>query len=117
VLSASTKAGKLVQVANLVLSPDGRTLTVATRGVDATGQPVNMNTVAVYDKQWIVQSMRKHVSGRWSEIASARWSEMHQEIPKYREGAQSRRATVAARHRSYGDRITHGLWVMDSPDP
>jgi hypothetical protein len=49
VISASTKAGKLVQVANLVLSPDGKTLTVTTRGVDAAGQAVN--TVAVYDKQ------------------------------------------------------------------
>ena len=35
VISASTKAGKLVQVATLVLSQDGRTLTVTTRGTDA----------------------------------------------------------------------------------
>ena len=49
VISASTKAGKLVQVATLVLSQDGRTLTVTTRGTDAGGQQVN--TVGVYDKQ------------------------------------------------------------------
>jgi hypothetical protein len=33
----------------LVSSPDGRTLTVTTRGTDARGQQVN--TVGVYDKQ------------------------------------------------------------------
>ena len=49
VVSASIKAGKLVQVATLVLSPDGRTITVTTRGIDPKGQPVN--TVAVSDKQ------------------------------------------------------------------
>ena len=49
VISASTKAGKLVQVATLVLSPDGRTITITTRGTNAGGQQVN--TVAVYDKQ------------------------------------------------------------------
>jgi hypothetical protein len=49
VISASMKAGKLVQVATLVLSQDGRTLTVSTRGTDASGQQVN--TVGVYDKQ------------------------------------------------------------------
>ena len=49
VISASTKTGKLVQVATLVLSPDGRTITTTGRGVDAKGQPVN--SVAVYDKQ------------------------------------------------------------------
>jgi hypothetical protein len=49
VISASTKAGKLVQVATLVSSPDGRTLTVSTRGTDARGQQVN--TVGGYDKQ------------------------------------------------------------------
>jgi hypothetical protein len=49
VISASTKAGKLVQVATLVSSPDGRTLTVSTRGTDTRGQQVN--TVGVYDKQ------------------------------------------------------------------
>jgi hypothetical protein len=48
-ISASMKAGKLVQVATIVLSQDGRTITTTTRGIDATGQHVN--TVAVYDKQ------------------------------------------------------------------
>jgi hypothetical protein len=48
-ISASTKAGKLVQVATLVLSPDSRTITITTRGTNAGGQQVN--TVAVYDKQ------------------------------------------------------------------
>ena len=49
VISASMKAGKLVQVATLVLSQDGRTITVTTRGTDARGQQVN--TVSVNDKQ------------------------------------------------------------------
>jgi hypothetical protein len=49
VISASVKAGKLVQVATIVLSQDGRTITTTTRGTDARGQQVN--TVAVYDKQ------------------------------------------------------------------
>jgi hypothetical protein len=49
VISASTKAGKLAQVATLVLSQDGRTITVSTRGVNAKGEQVN--TVGVYDKQ------------------------------------------------------------------
>ena len=49
VIFASMKAGKLVQVATLVLSQDGRTLTVTTRGTDVRGQQVN--TVSVNDKQ------------------------------------------------------------------
>jgi hypothetical protein len=43
------KAGKLVQVATLVLAQDGKTITITTRGTNAGGQQVN--TVAVYDKQ------------------------------------------------------------------
>jgi hypothetical protein len=49
VITATMKAGKLVQISTLVLSQDGRTITNAARGIDASGQPVN--TVAVYDKQ------------------------------------------------------------------
>ena len=49
VISASTKAGKLAQVATLVLSQDGRTITTTARGTDGSGQQVN--SVAVYDKQ------------------------------------------------------------------
>jgi hypothetical protein len=49
VVSASMKAGKLLQVTIIVLSQDGRTITTTGRGIDARGQPVN--SVAVYDKQ------------------------------------------------------------------
>jgi hypothetical protein len=49
VISASMKAGKLVQVTTIVLSQDGRTITTTGRGIDAKGQQVN--SVAVYDKQ------------------------------------------------------------------
>src|SRR6516165_10721825 len=49
VISASMKAGKLLQVTTIVLSQDGRTITTTGRGVDAKGQLVN--SVAVYDKQ------------------------------------------------------------------
>jgi hypothetical protein len=49
VISASMKAGKLVQVTTIVLSQDGRTITTTNRGTDASGQHVN--SVAVYDKQ------------------------------------------------------------------
>jgi hypothetical protein len=49
VISASMKAGKLVQVTTIVLSQDGRTITTTGRGIDAKGQHVN--SVAVYDKQ------------------------------------------------------------------
>ena len=48
-ISASVKAGKLVQVTTIVLSQDGRTITTTGRGTDARGQQVN--SVAVYDKQ------------------------------------------------------------------
>jgi hypothetical protein len=49
VISASMRAGKLVNVTTLVLSQDGRTITTTQRGIDARGQQVN--SVAVYDKQ------------------------------------------------------------------
>jgi hypothetical protein len=48
-ITATMKAGKLVQVSTLILSQDGRTITNTGRGIDAKGQPVN--SVAVYDKQ------------------------------------------------------------------
>jgi hypothetical protein len=48
-ITASTKAGKLVQVTTLVLSQDGRTITTTTRGINAAGQQVNQ--VAVHEKQ------------------------------------------------------------------
>jgi hypothetical protein len=48
-ITASTKAGKLVQVTTLVLSQDGKTITTTVRGVNAAGQQVNQ--VAVYEKQ------------------------------------------------------------------
>jgi hypothetical protein len=44
-----TKAGKVVQTLIVTISPDGKTHTIATTGVDATGQQIN--NVAVYDKQ------------------------------------------------------------------
>jgi hypothetical protein len=49
VISASMKAGKLVQVTTIVLSQDGRTITTTQRGANAKGQ--HLNSVAVYDKQ------------------------------------------------------------------
>jgi hypothetical protein len=48
-ITATMKAGKLVQVSTLILSQDGRTITNTGRGIDTKGQPVN--SVAVYDKQ------------------------------------------------------------------
>ena len=48
-ITYSTKAGKLVQIATLVLSPDGRAITTTVRGVNAAGQQVN--TVAFNEKQ------------------------------------------------------------------
>ena len=48
-ISASTKSGKLVTVATLVFSQDGKTLTVTTTGTDANGRPIS--SVVVYDKQ------------------------------------------------------------------
>lgn len=42
-------AGKIVQTGTRVLSKDGKTLTVTTKGVNAKGQSIN--TVAVYEKQ------------------------------------------------------------------
>jgi hypothetical protein len=49
VISASMKAGKLVQVTTIVLSQDGRTITTTVRGTNAAGKEVNQ--VAVYEKQ------------------------------------------------------------------
>jgi hypothetical protein len=44
-----TKAGKVVQTLVITISPDGKTHTIATTGVDATGQQIN--NISVYDKQ------------------------------------------------------------------
>jgi hypothetical protein len=49
VVSASMKSGKLVQVATIVLSQDGRTLTTTVKGMNASGEQVS--TIAVHDKQ------------------------------------------------------------------
>ena len=43
------KEGKSVQTARRVISADGKTMTVTTRGKDESGR--TLNTVAVYDKQ------------------------------------------------------------------
>jgi hypothetical protein len=43
------KAGKLIQIGTFVVSQDGKTLTVASTGIDGQGQP--LNTIAVFDKQ------------------------------------------------------------------
>jgi hypothetical protein len=49
-VSATTKGGKLVQVATIVVSQDGKTFTTTTTGIlNAAGQAGT--TVAVYDKQ------------------------------------------------------------------
>ena len=47
--STRTKAGKVVQTVTIVLSADGKSRTVTTKGVDEKGQQIN--NVAVYDKQ------------------------------------------------------------------
>jgi hypothetical protein len=44
-----TKAGKLVEVDTQVISRDGKTTTITTRGVTAAGMPANI--VQVYEKQ------------------------------------------------------------------
>jgi hypothetical protein len=49
VIYTRMKAGKLVEAGSQVLSPDGRTNTIAGRGVDAAGRPVN--SVSVFEKQ------------------------------------------------------------------
>jgi hypothetical protein len=47
--SIRTKDGKAVQTATVVVSADGKTRTLTTTGVNASGQPVN--SVAFYEKQ------------------------------------------------------------------
>ena len=47
--SLRTKAGKVVQTVIITVSPDGKSHTIATTGVDATGQQIN--NISVYDKQ------------------------------------------------------------------
>ena len=43
------KGGKVVQTLTRVISADGKTLTITTKGTNAQGQPVN--NVAIYEKQ------------------------------------------------------------------
>ena len=43
------KGGKILSTVTLVVSADGKTLTITTTGTDAKGQ--NADSVAVYDKQ------------------------------------------------------------------
>ena len=43
------KGGQILSTLTLVVSPDGKTLTITTTGKDAKGQ--NADSVAVYDKQ------------------------------------------------------------------
>jgi len=43
------KAGRLIQVGTFVVSQDGKTLTIASTGLDGKGQP--LNTIAIFDKQ------------------------------------------------------------------
>jgi len=45
----NTKAGKVVATGTLVVSQDGRTLTIAGKGVNANGQPTD--NIVVYEKQ------------------------------------------------------------------
>jgi hypothetical protein len=47
--STRTKAGNVVQTVTIVLSADGKSRTVTTKGVDEKGQQIN--NVAFYDKQ------------------------------------------------------------------
>lgn len=49
VIFTRMKAGKLIAVGTQVLSPNGRTLTFTTNGIDANGQA--LRTVTVYEKQ------------------------------------------------------------------
>ena len=49
VQTISKKGGKVVTTQTSVVSSDGKTRTVTTKGVNASGQPVN--NVAVYEKQ------------------------------------------------------------------
>jgi hypothetical protein len=44
-----TKAGKVVQTVVITISPDGKSHTTATTGVNAAGQQIN--NIGVYDKQ------------------------------------------------------------------
>jgi hypothetical protein len=46
---SSKKGGKVTGTFRGVVSPDGKTLTITTKGTDAQGRPEN--NVVVYDKQ------------------------------------------------------------------
>jgi hypothetical protein len=48
-ISASMKAGKLVQVATIVISPDGKTFTTTNWGIQPSG--MMGNNIQVYEKQ------------------------------------------------------------------
>jgi hypothetical protein len=50
VIRSLTKAGKLVGVTTAVVSPDGKTLTITTTGVNVHGRQ-SLNNITVYDKQ------------------------------------------------------------------
>jgi hypothetical protein len=49
IILSRLKAGKLVQVETVVVSPDGKTWTATRMGIDANGRRIN--DIAVYDKQ------------------------------------------------------------------
>ena len=49
VIVSRTKAGKFVGTQTIAVSPDGKTLTSTTTGVDASGRGVNV--IAMYDKE------------------------------------------------------------------
>jgi hypothetical protein len=44
-----SKAGNVVSIGTITVSPDGKTLTIAGKGTNANGQPTN--NITVYDKQ------------------------------------------------------------------
>ena len=48
-INSLTKAGKLVQTTTIVVSPDGKTLTITLIGIDENGRP--FTNIAVNDKQ------------------------------------------------------------------
>jgi hypothetical protein len=49
VLLSRTKAGKLVEVGTMVVSPDGKNRTLTSTGIDSTGRIIN--NIAVFDRQ------------------------------------------------------------------
>jgi hypothetical protein len=49
IILSRTKAGKLVEIATMVVSPDGKTRTLTVTGTDASGH--QHNNIVFYDKQ------------------------------------------------------------------